>query len=428
MSNIVENPRGGCVLAGVNNALEPLYHVCPILHSGPGCCMQTTYGEQPNGGNREWSYIAGISLPSSNMLEREVVFGGLDKLRTTVEGALEVIDAEAYFILTGCTAGIIGDDVVAVAEEFQGQGKPVYAIETPGFAGDSNLGYEVAWNALIDQVVEEPREKDPKLVNLFGIIPFHDPYWSGSLEELARMLERLGLRVNTFYTRCQGVEEVRRSSEAALNVIVNPWLFKGPAKKYEDRFGVPSYRFSGLPVGATESTLFLREVAQELGIGPETVERVVAEEEGYVYSYLAQIIGAVSWKRFAVVADANAAIGYTRYLANDMSFTPELVIVTDPMFRPADKERIVRRLADLEYARPPKVLFLSDQYEINKVLHGNDEMTLLIGSSAEYEIGCEKDVQFIQAAFPLKDRLVLSRTYTGYRGGLTFTEDIYDNL
>ena len=111
-----------------------------------------------------------------------------------------------------------------------------------------------------------------------------------------------------------------------------------------------------------------------------------------------------------------------------MSFTPELVIVTDPMFRPADKERITKRLAELEYARPPKVLFLSDQYEINKVLRANDEMTLLIGSSAEYEIGCEKDAQFIQAAFPLKDRLVLNRTYVGYRGSLTFTEDIYDNL
>lgn len=351
MSNTVENPRGGCVLAGVNNALLPLHKVCPVLHSGPGCCMQTTYGEQPNGGNRECSYVAGVSLPSSNMLEREVVFGGVDKLRTTVEGAFEVIDADAYFILTGCTAGIIGDDIVSVAEEFQDQGMPVYAIETPGFAGDSNLGYEVAWNALIDQVVEEPAEKDPKLVNLFGIIPFHDPYWSGNLEELSRLLRRLGLRVNTFYTQHQGIEEVRRSSEAALNIIVNPWLFKGPAKKYEERFGVPSYRFSGLPIGATEATRFLREAGEALGLDPALVEHVVADEEDYVYSYLAQIVGVVSWKRFAVVADANAAIGYTRYLANDMSFTPELVIVTDPMFRPADKERITERLANLEYAR-----------------------------------------------------------------------------
>lgn len=28
----------------------------------------------------------------------------------------------------------------------------------------------------------------------------------------------------------------------------------------------------------------------------------------------------------------------------------------------------------------------------------------------------------------INERLVLNRTYTGYRGSLTFTEDLYDNL
>lgn len=428
MSQTVENPRGGCVLAGINNALLPLNRVCPIFHSGPGCCMQTSAAEQPNGGNRECSFVSSVAIPSTNMLERDVVFGAADKLRSTVAGALEVIDADAYFILTGCTAGIIGEDVLTVAEEFREQGHEVYAIDTPGFAGDANLGYEVAWNTLIDQVVQPAESKDPRLVNLFGIVPFHDPFWSGNLEELTRVLERLGLKVNTFYTRHQGIDEVRGSSSAALNIIVNPWLFKGPARKFEEKFGVPSYRFAGLPVGATETSRFLREVAERLGLDHGLVERVIAEEEDYVYSYLAQIIGVVSWKRFSVVADANAAIGYTRYLANDYSFTPDLVIVTDPMFRDEDKQRIERRLTDLEYARPPRVLFLSDQYQINQELRADTEATLLIGSSAEYEIGCEKDLQFFQAAFPLKDRLVINRGYAGYRGSLAFTEDVYDNL
>ncbi|HBR05333.1 MAG TPA: hypothetical protein DEO62_03555 [Lachnospiraceae bacterium] len=42
---------------------------------------------------------------------------------------------------SGCTAGIIGDDVVSVANEFSSKGHEVYAIDTPGFADDSNLGY-----------------------------------------------------------------------------------------------------------------------------------------------------------------------------------------------------------------------------------------------------------------------------------------------
>jgi nitrogenase molybdenum-iron protein beta chain len=428
MSNIIENPRGGCVLAGINSTLSAMHRVCPILHSGPGCCMQTSAGEQPYSGNRAAPFLSSVSLPSSNMLEREVVFGGVGKLRSTVEGALEIIDAEAYFVLCGCTAGIIGDDILSVTDDFQARGLPVYAIDTPGFQGDSLLGYEVAWTNLINQVVEPADEKDPTLVNLFGIVPYHDPFWSGNIEELTRILERLGLRVNTFCTRDQGISEVKGAARASLNIIVNPWLFKGPAEKFERKFGVPSYRYPGLPVGATDTTEFVRGVAAALELDSALVQEVIDSEEAYVYGYLEQGIGVVSWKRFAVVADANNAVGMTRYLANDFSFTPELVIVTDGAWRPRDKELILRRLTELEFARPPKVEFINDQYLINEALRGNDEISLLIGSSFEYEVAGQMDTQFIQAAFPLKDRFILNRCYAGYRGGLTFTEDIYDNL
>lgn len=428
MSEVVENPRGGCVLAGINYTLGALDRVCPILHAGPGCAMQTTYGEQGQSGNKEHCFVAGVSLPSSNMLEKEVVFGGLNKLRTTIQGAIDIIDADAYFILTGCTAGIIGDDIVSVAEEFHSKGQPVYAIETPGFNGNSDLGYEVAWDALIDNIVEEGLEKKDNLVNIFGITPTHDSFWAGNLEEVKRILTKLGLEVNTFFTDHQGIESVRTSSQAALNIILNPWLFNGPAKKYEERFGVPSYRYPGIPIGATDTSRFIREIGKVLGLYEEEVERVIAEEEDYVYSYLAQSVGALSWKRFAVVANSGYAVGFTRYLANDYSFTPRLVIVTEPLFRSSDRQRIIDEIENLEYAKPPKILFLSDQYDINNALMEDEELTLIVGSSNERYIGQLKDIQTVAAAFPVKDRLIFNRAYLGYRGSLTFTEDLYDNL
>ena len=74
------------------------------------------------------------------------------------------------------------------------------------------------------------------------------------------------------------------------------------------------------------------------------------------------------------------------------------------------------------------MLFLTDQYEINKAIREEEqEITLIVGSSNEREIALETDAQFILAAFPMNERLVLNRTYAGYRGSLTFTEDIYDN-
>lgn len=391
--------------------------------------MQSTASDQGQSGHKSSCFVSSVSIPSSNMLEKEVVFGGVNKLRTTIQGAVDIIDAEAYFVLTGCTAGIIGDDIVSVTSEFQEKGIPVYPIETPGFTGDSNLGYETVWNTLIDQVVEEGVPKNDKLVNIFGIIPYHDPFWSGTLEEIDRILSKLGLEVNTFFTKEQGIDTIRKSSGAALNIIVNPWLFKGPAKKYEDKFGVPSIRIPGLFIGATDTTRFVREVAEALNLDKALVDRVIEEEEKYVYNYLAQAIGVVSWKRFAVVADANSAVGFTRYLANDYSFTPILVIISEPIYRQEDKDRIIEQINDLEYAVPPKVLFLTDQYEINQAIRNEEkEITLLVGSSNEREVALEKEIQFITGAFPINERLIFNRTYTGYRGSLTFTEDLYDNL
>lgn len=429
MSQVTENPKGGCVLAGINSVLGAIDRVCPIYHSGPGCCMQTTAADQGQSGHKSSRFVSSVSLPSTNMLEKEVVFGGTEKLRTTVQGAIDIIDADAYFVLTGCTAGIIGDDIVSVTEEFQDKGYSVYPIETPGFVGDSNLGYETVWTTMINQVIEEDVPKDDKLVNIFGIIPYHDPFWSGALEEIDRILSALGLKVNTFFTKHQGIETIRKCSGAALNIIINPWLFKGPAKKMEQKFGIPSIRVPGLFVGATDTTKFVRQVAEAMHLDQEIVDKVIAAEEEYVYDYLAQSVGGVSWKRFAVVADANNAVGITRYLANDFSFTPVLVIVSEPLFRQEDKDHIVAQIEDLEYAKPPKVIFASDQYEINQALREEEEeITLLIGSSNEREVALEKDIQFILAAFPMNERLVFNRTYAGYRGSLTFTEDLYDNL
>ena len=429
MSQVTENPKGGCVLAGINSVLGAIDRVCPIYHSGPGCCMQTTAADQGQSGHKSSRFVSFVLLPSTNMLEKEVVFGGTEKLRTTVQGAIDIIDADAYFVLTGCTAGIIGDDIVSVTEEFQDKGYSVYPIETPGFVGDSNLGYETVWTTMINQVIEEDVPKDDKLVNIFGIIPYHDPFWSGALEEIDRILSALGLKVNTFFTKHQGIETIRKCSGAALNIIINPWLFKGPAKKMEQKFGIPSIRVPGLFVGATDTTKFVRQVAEAMHLDQEIVDKVIAAEEEYVYDYLAQSVGVVSWKRFAVVADANNAVGITRYLANDFSFTPVLVIVSEPLFRQEDKDRIVAQIEDLEYAKPPKVIFASDQYEINQALREEEEeITLLIGSSNEREVALEKDIQFILAAFPMNERLVFNRTYAGYRGSLTFTEDLYDNL
>ena len=55
------------------------------------------------------------------------------------------------------------------------------------------------------------------------------------------------------------------------------------------------------------------------------------------------------------------------------------------------------------------------------------ETTISCGHHKIVLIYLWKDAQFILGAFPMNERLIFNRTYAGYRGSLTFTEDIYDN-
>ncbi|MCB2294822.1 hypothetical protein LGK95_15080 [Clostridium algoriphilum] len=59
---------------------------------------------------------------------------------------------------------------------------------------------------------------------------------------------------------------MRNSSAASLNIIISPWLLKSAAKQYQQKFDVPYLRWPGLPIGASDTSAFIRTIAKELGI------------------------------------------------------------------------------------------------------------------------------------------------------------------
>jgi nitrogenase molybdenum-iron protein beta chain len=260
-------------------------------------------------------------------------------------------------------------------------------------------------------------------------MPYHDPYWEGNFEEMARLLEKLGLRVNTFFSNNQGINDIRASSSASLNIILHPWLLKNAAAEYEERFGIPTFRWPGAPLGPTDTAAFLRALGERMGLNTEVVEKVIEEENRYFYHYAETGVGMQSWRRFAVVGESTNVIPITRFLANDYSLTPEAAIVTDVVFRPDDKQRIVDQLTNLEAAgHPPKIFFTGDQWEINQTLEKFPETTLLVGSTNEAEFAMGHGIQHFIACYPNTERLIYNRSCAGYRGALTFMEDIYSNL
>ena len=125
MTVIAENPRYACALGGALMTVSSFYRVIPVIHGGPGCGMMLYNGQNYIGGYSGHGYVSGAAVPSSNTYEREIVFGAEDRLRQELTTTHEVMDADLYFVITGCTADIIGDDVAAIVSEFREKGIPV---------------------------------------------------------------------------------------------------------------------------------------------------------------------------------------------------------------------------------------------------------------------------------------------------------------
>ena len=424
MNILTESPRYSCALGGALSTAKALHRVIPILHCGPGCGMMLYNGQNFIAGYSGGGYVGGATVPSTNTYERDIVFGAEKRLRQTIASTIEVMDGDLYVVLTGCTAEIIGDDVPSIVAEFAEQHVPVAHASTGGFSGTNYHGYEKLWEALAQQVaVAGPRA--PHLVNLFGMVPAQDIYWLGNTEEIARLLGLLGLTVNTFVTQRQGVEQVKQSARAALNIVLSPWLAEGVLTRYQQKFGVPSLRYPGPPIGPTATAEFLRAVAAALNLDSATVERVIAAEDQYTYDYFDRagmvFTGFGIQHRIAVIGDSSTVTGVLRFLVNDFSQIPAVAVITDAPPE-AHRPAIIQTLTQLEYAAPPPVVFTSDQWSVAQAVKAAGA-TYILGSSLDKEIAQDLGVPQLSISFPVSDRLVLNRAYAGYRGSITLVED-----
>jgi nitrogenase molybdenum-iron protein beta chain len=176
-----------------------------------------------------------------------------------------------------------------------------------------------------------------------------------------------------------------------------------------------------------DTALFLRQVAQATGKQAQS-EALIEQENRWFYHYMETGIGLQSWRTFSVVGESSTVVPITRFLANEYSFTPEISIITDVVFRADDKNYITEQLTQLEYARPPEIVFAGDQWEINQALARHPAAVLLIGSTNEHEFAMTHMMQFFCASYPNSERLIYNRSIVGWRGALTFIEDIYSNL
>ena len=418
-----EEPRSTCALGGALSLISSLHRAVPIIHAGPGCGFTLTFGQNIANGYQYIGYASGFAAPSTNTLEKHVVFGGENRLREQIRTTLELMDADIFFVVSGCTAGLIGDDVRSIVGEFEGSEKPVIFSETAGFKGNTYRGYDLALRSLVDQLVVPAEKKTPKLVNLFGVVPSQDAFWQGDINEIVRLLNKIGLKVN-LSGNGDNIEKIRRAAEAELNIVLSEHTGQQTAELFQEKYQVPYIKYS-LPIG-TETSKFLRTVAEALGLDRELVEKVIAEEEEEFWKYLIEFSEAYVFllinKEFDVISDSNYAIGLAKFLSNDLGLFPKLIAITDSpdeSLRPV----IESRIGELNYNLSPKVIFEDDSYKIWEEI-ALDVPNLVFGSSIDRAPARKHKALLFPVSYPLFDQTVLSKGYSGYRGAVRLVEDL----
>jgi len=205
----------------------------------------------------------------------------------------------------------------------------------------------------------------------------------------------------------------------------------GNVKKMERKFGTPYLHYPTLPIGATETSKFLREVGKFAGVDEEKVEEVIKKHEDYYYYLIERyadlfLENRVINKQFTVVADAQYTLGITKFLANDLGLIPAKQFIVDDT--PASyREKIKEEFKNLNYGVEAEVSFDTDGYKIHEEIKNHDYhgYPLVLGGYYEKEVTENLKGNFLNIAYPVQDKVVFDDSYVGYTGGIRLIEDIY---
>jgi nitrogenase molybdenum-iron protein beta chain len=433
-TNSISQIRYGCSIGALYSAVA-IPGVVPITHCGPGCADKQYLALSFYNGFQGGGYSGGAVPPSVNVSEKEVVFGGENRLRELIEASLKIIDADLFVVLTGCVADLVGDDVGSVVREFQEQGVNIVYAETGGFKGNNFKGHELVTKAIIDQFVGNYKgEKEQHSVNVWSLLPFQNTFWRGDLVEIKRILEGIGLKVNILFgSESEGISEWKNIPRAQFNLVLSPWLGLETAKHLGKKYDQPFLHIPVIPIGAKETSRFLREVTEFAGLDKDKAEAFIKKEEKSYYYYLEHFSDffAEWWwglpSKFAVIGDSAYNLAITKFIVNQLGLAPAKQIITENT--PDEyKEGICAEYKKIAEDVSTDVEFIEDGYLILESLRQTNfghKPPVIFATTWERDVAKELNASIIEVGFPASYEIVISRSYIGYRGALTLLEKIY---
>jgi nitrogenase molybdenum-iron protein alpha/beta subunit len=168
-----DNPLWPCAMTGAAACLAGFSGISVVIHGSSGCYYYP-------------ATLLHAPLHGTFILENEVIFGSEDRLSEVIGSLAGTGDRIA--VITTCVPAILGEDVRAMLAEYD-----VLLVDSPGFAGDVETGYQKALSLL------EPKV-DPSVlgVNIGGACLL-DPFARGNVQEILRLFRLASVPVGTVF-------------------------------------------------------------------------------------------------------------------------------------------------------------------------------------------------------------------------------------
>ncbi|MFD2233167.1 nitrogenase component 1 [Phaeospirillum tilakii] len=272
-----------------------------IQHAPIGCAASQSFTcryYRDLAAQRGWE-VSNPQAICTNLVERDMVFGGVAKLEQAIRAAWERHRPQVIFVASSCATGIIGDDIDGTAQQLEAElGVIIVTLHCEGFKSKHwSSGWDVIEHGILRRLVRrDPPRRQPDLINVIHL---------GGPDVFSPLLEPLGLTVNLVMGGSP-LDRLARMSEAAATATMC-FVLSYLATGLEQDYGVPEVK-APLPYGLDATDAWLRDIARITG-REERVEALIARERARVEPELARLRRALAGKKGFIAAGAAFAHG-----------------------------------------------------------------------------------------------------------------------
>lgn len=236
-----------CVYCGARVVLNPITDAWHIVHGPIGCASYT------------WDIRGSLSSGpeiyrnsfSTDIREKDVVFGGEKKLTAAIDEICEKYSPKLIFVYATCIVGVIGDDIDAVCKKAEEKYKiRVIPVKSSGFAGNKSMGYKAACKALLKLMEKDKENKKIKGINILG-----DFNLAGEMWIISQYFKKIGINIVSKFTGDSSFDEIIKAPQASFNIVQCAGSMTYLAKEMEKKYGIPYIKVSFFGIEDTISSI-----------------------------------------------------------------------------------------------------------------------------------------------------------------------------